>query len=225
MRSATAAVHVHGAGHQHEGKTMHSRHGITAMAMMAALLTACGGNPPPESAATPAGATTAGGSAPATAADPAPATAEPRPISQLDAVRAEVAGDPGTNGRSVVESGLDAPELAALQDRIHFDFDRADLRESDRQKLRQKYEVLRRHPSLRIEIEGHCDERGPDEYNLALGLRRAAAARQYLLALGVGADRITVRSFGNERPLDTRQTEEAWALNRRAEFLITQAAR
>jgi peptidoglycan-associated lipoprotein len=103
---------------------------------------------------------------------------------------------------------------------IHFDFDKANIRSEDAAVLDQKMAILQANPALRIRISGHCDERGSDEYNLALGNRRATAAKQYLVSHGIDASRIETVSYGEERPLDPGHTEEAWAKNRRDEFEI-----
>lgn len=103
---------------------------------------------------------------------------------------------------------------------IYFDFDRSDLTREARAILAENARKLEENPELYIRIAGHCDERGTVEYNLALGERRALAARSYLLNYGIAAGRITVISYGKEKPLDTRNTAEAWARNRRAEFII-----
>ncbi len=103
---------------------------------------------------------------------------------------------------------------------IHFDFDRYDIRPQDAEILKQNAEVLKRFPTLKIQIEGHCDERGTEEYNLALGERRANSAKRYLITLGIAAERMTTISYGEERPLDPGHNEEAWAKNRRAQFVI-----
>ncbi|MGQ9604390.1 MAG: peptidoglycan-associated lipoprotein Pal [bacterium] len=112
------------------------------------------------------------------------------------------------------------PKEAIKLERIHFDFDRYNLRPDAIQVLTRNAEVLLAHPEIRIVIEGHCDERGTDEYNLALGERRAAAARDFLVRFGIDMSRISTVSYGEERPLDPRSNEEAWAKNRRAEFVI-----
>lgn len=104
----------------------------------------------------------------------------------------------------------------------HFDFDRSDIRAGrDRQVLEQKVAILQTNPNLRIEIIGHCDERGPAAYNMALGQRRADAARRFLTSRGIAGDRVATRSRGEEQPLDPARTREAWARNRRVEFAIT----
>lgn len=104
---------------------------------------------------------------------------------------------------------------------INFDFDRAEIRSGDAQVLDRKLAVLQANPNLMIEIVGHCDERGSDEYNLALGNRRALAAKQYLVSRGIADNRISTRSMGEEQPLDPASNEDAWARNRRDEFPVT----
>lgn len=103
--------------------------------------------------------------------------------------------------------------------RIHFDFDQFDLTPQAIRNLELNAEVLRAYPDANILIEGHCDERGTVEYNLALGDKRARAAKAYLVSLGIAAQRISTISFGKERPLDHGHNESAWAQNRRAEFI------
>lgn len=107
-----------------------------------------------------------------------------------------------------------------LQTRIHFDYDKSNIRPSDAAILDQKLAVLQANPNLRIRITGHCDERGSDEYNLALGNRRAVAARQYLVSRGIAANRIETASMGEEQPLVQGRGEEVWSQNRRDEFAI-----
>jgi peptidoglycan-associated lipoprotein len=108
-----------------------------------------------------------------------------------------------------------------LETMINFEYDQSQVRQQDASVLDQKLGILRANPGLRIQITGHADERGSDEYNLALGNRRALAARQYLIDRGISGDRISTNSLGEERPLDPRSNEEAWARNRRDEFSIT----
>ncbi len=103
---------------------------------------------------------------------------------------------------------------------IHFAFDRYDLRPDARGVLRDLAGWLAEHEGWEVTIEGHCDERGTIEYNLALGERRAEAAKAYLRSLGVPDDRITTISYGEERPLDPGSNEEAWAKNRRDHFIV-----
>jgi peptidoglycan-associated lipoprotein len=103
---------------------------------------------------------------------------------------------------------------------IHFDYDKANIRPDDAGTLDQKVAILQANPQLRIRIGGHCDERGSDEYNLALGNRRAQAAKQYLVSHGIDASRIETQSWGEERPLVDGHDETAWSQNRRDEFEI-----
>lgn len=108
--------------------------------------------------------------------------------------------------------------LAAM---IHFDLDKSNIRQDDMATLDQKVAILQANPDLKIRIGGHCDERGSDEYNLALGNRRAQSAKQYLVSHGIDAGRIETQSWGEEKPLVDGHDESAWSQNRRAEFEIT----
>lgn len=101
---------------------------------------------------------------------------------------------------------------------IYFDFDKSELRAEAKDVLKDKADFLRDNPQYSVRVEGHCDERGTNEYNLALGDRRAHAAKKYLMALGISEDRISTISYGEERPADPRSTPEAWDKNRRDEF-------
>ena len=103
---------------------------------------------------------------------------------------------------------------------IHFDYDKSNIRPDDAGTLDQKVAILQANPELRIRIGGHCDERGSDEYNLALGNRRAQAAKQYLVSHGIDGSRIETQSWGEERPLVDGHDEGAWSQNRRDEFEI-----
>jgi len=103
---------------------------------------------------------------------------------------------------------------------IHFAFDRYDLSPVARENLAENAEFIIKFPEAKIQIEGHCDERGTNEYNLALGERRAMAARNYLISLGVPTNRLSTISYGEELPIDTGHNEEAWAKNRRGHFVI-----
>jgi peptidoglycan-associated lipoprotein len=118
---------------------------------------------------------------------------------------------PGIEGE-VLESKL-------LKD-IHFDFDKYDIRPGDALILKENAALLTKHPTVKIQIEGHCDERGTVEYNLALGERRANSTKKYLISLGISPERISTISYGEERPLDPGHNEEAWAKNRRAHTII-----
>ena len=110
-----------------------------------------------------------------------------------------------------------APEANKLL-MVHFAFDSAQLSDEAQSELRTNADYLRKTPNARIVIEGHCDERGSAEYNLALGERRAIAVKKYLAWLGIDASRLQTVSYGSEQPLDPAHTEQAWAENRRAQF-------
>jgi peptidoglycan-associated lipoprotein len=108
-----------------------------------------------------------------------------------------------------------------LSEPIHFDLDRTEILAMEQSLLERKVELLRRNPRIEIRIDGNTDERGSDEYNLALGMRRAAAAKQFLIQRGIDAARINTASNGEERPLCQDHDESCWSRNRRAEFVIT----
>ena len=110
-------------------------------------------------------------------------------------------------------------ESKLLKD-IYFDYDKYEIRREDEEILRENAAFLKKNPKMKIQIEGHCDERGTAEYNLALGERRANSTKKYLVSLGITSDRISTISYGEERPLDPRNNEEAWAKNRRAHIVV-----
>lgn len=126
-------------------------------------------------------------------------------------------------------AGLAAEDLEAAAARrameefvsedIHFDFDKSFIRADAQPILEKKADWLRKNPDANITIEGHCDERGTNEYNLALGDRRAESAKAFLMNLGISGSRMTTVSYGEERPVDTASNEDAWAKNRRAHFV------
>ena len=104
--------------------------------------------------------------------------------------------------------------------KIFFDFDRFDIRNEYQDTLRAKADVLKRYSQINVMIEGHCDERGTEEYNMALGERRARAAYEYLLKLGVSPNQLQMISYGKDRPAVTGNDESAWSQNRRDEFKV-----
>ncbi len=111
-------------------------------------------------------------------------------------------------------------ESALLKD-IHFDFDKYDIRPGDAALLKENAALLNKYTNVRIQLEGHCDERGTVEYNLALGERRANSAKNYLVSLGISPARVSTISYGKEKPLDPAHNEAAWAKNRRAHTVVT----
>jgi len=135
------------------------------------------------------------------------------PVVQPDATAGSAAGI------STEPVGDVAGKDAMLKlEKVYFDFDAYTLTPLAREVLARNAEWLRNNPEARLTIEGHCDERGSDEYNLALGQRRADAAKSYLVGLGIAADRLTSISYGEERPAVVGSDESAWSQNRRAEF-------
>jgi peptidoglycan-associated lipoprotein len=112
----------------------------------------------------------------------------------------------------------------SVGDRVFFGYDRFDLTPEARSVLERQAAWLRQYPNVRVLVAGNCDERGTREYNLALGARRAAAARDYLVSLGIPAERVETVSYGKERPLDPRANEEAWSVNRNSHTQIVSGA-
>jgi peptidoglycan-associated lipoprotein len=113
---------------------------------------------------------------------------------------------------------------ATLEQRIHFELDRADLTPEARATLAEKVEILRSSPGVTLRIDGHADERGSDEYNLALSKRRAAEAKRFMAEQGIDASRLETVGYGEERPLDESSSEAAWSMNRRADFQVSGGA-
>lgn len=117
-----------------------------------------------------------------------------------------------------------AEARATLGEMVHFDFDKSTIRPDAQAILLQKVAVLRASPDVKLRIDGYCDERGSTEYNLALGERRAEAVRDFLTGYGLSASRFTVFSYGKSDPIDPAHNEDAWAKNRRDQFVITAGA-
>jgi peptidoglycan-associated lipoprotein len=124
------------------------------------------------------------------------------------------AGPPGGIGASAMVPGSQQDLAATAGDRVFFAFDRSDINAEGQQTLERQAAWLHRYPHVVVLIEGHCDERGTREYNLALGERRANAVKNVLIAAGVSASRISTISYGKERPIVVGSNEEAWAQNR-----------
>jgi len=125
--------------------------------------------------------------------------------------------------QAVKEAPAAREEAATAQgelDTIYFDFDAFVLTASARSTLTKNAEALKKNGSMKVRIEGNCDERGSDEYNLALGEKRAKAAMNYLVTLGIPADRLSIISYGKEKPADPGHDDAAWAKNRRDDFII-----
>lgn len=169
----------------------------------AAFAVACGGSPPPEEPAPE----------PTPVAEPTP---QPEPVDDSAErermERERMAREADERARAV------AADLAAV---INFDYDQAAVRSADQATLDRKAAILVANPSVKLRISGHADERGSDEYNLALGNRRAAAAKRYLENKGVEGSRLEVISYGEERPANPGSDENSFAQNRRDEFEVT----
>lgn len=147
----------------------------------------------------------------------APATPPPAPPPSTPHAAPPVA-DEYARLRAMPTDEIDRMGLLA---EIHFDLDKSDIREGDRAVLSKNAEVLKRFDFLRVTIEGHCDERGTVEYNLALGERRAKGAYDYVVSLGVPADRLKTVSYGKEIQVCNEANEGCWQRNRRAKFTVT----
>jgi peptidoglycan-associated lipoprotein len=155
---------------------------------------------------------------PPTAADtPAPAPPPPpRPVSEPVPVPPEPLAEDAIAGKSLDDLNRDSPLRP-----LFFELDSSEVSAEGQQVLQANAGVIRKYATWQITIEGHCDERGTAEYNLALGERRALAAKNYLVSLGIPAERVRIVSYGKEFPFDAGHDEAAWARNRRAHFVIT----
>ena len=165
---------------------------------------------------------------PKTVDTPVAAPVAPVPTASTTDVRAEARPDTGAD--QIQADPLTDPDLAKLNSYVrergllcdvYFDFDKAELKAESRERLARNAEWLKSHPEFQVAIEGHCDDRGTNEYNLALGERRASSARDYLVTLGVAAARVRTLSYGEERPVCTQENENCWWQNRRAHFVVT----
>ena len=179
-----------------------------ALVTVAALSAACGGQPEPEQPA------------PMPAVDSSAIRERARQDSIDAARRAAEEAARRAEAERAARAAAEAlrTDLASM---IHFDYNVADIRPQDQAVLDRKASIMQANTAVRMRISGHADERGSDEYNLALGNRRAASAKRYLVNRGIDAGRIDVISFGEERPLAMGSDETAWAQNRRAEFEVT----
>ncbi len=129
--------------------------------------------------------------------------------------------DMGSDGMNLELNGDSDSGKAGTLSTVYFDFNSSSLNSSTRNALESNANFLKENPSVEVQIEGHADERGGVQYNLALGERRAQAAKQYLVSMGVSSSRITTISFGKERPIAFGHDESAWSQNRRANFVVT----
>ena len=183
---------------------------LTALVLLVAItVTACSRRtppPPPPPPAPPAPVVQPAPPPPPPPPPPAPAPAPPRPLTEEEIF----------SKKTVDELNAEMP----LAD-VMFDYDQFAIREDQRATLQKNADYLRRWQTVRATIEGHADSRGTNQYNLALGERRANATKEYLVGLGIAADRLLVVSKGEETPACTEETESCWARNRRGHFIIT----
>jgi peptidoglycan-associated lipoprotein len=142
--------------------------------------------------------------------------APPQPVTEPVIVPAEPVRDDAVVGASLDDLNKNSPLKA-----VFFELDSSDLNAPAQRALDEDAALLKRYTGWAVTVEGHCDERGTAEYNLALGERRAVAARAYLVSIGISADRLRIVSYGKEFPFDAGHDEGAWAKNRRAHFVIT----
>jgi len=181
-----------------------------AVPLLVVSVAGCGGKKrPPVVAVDPTTTTTSDRGTPSQAPLPVETGPDVQPIDS-DVARGEdfTVSDPETGEGGPIED-------------IHFEYDQATLTDQARAILDRHSAWLKAHPTAKVMVEGHCDERGTVEYNLALGDRRARAARDYLASVGVSGEMLRTTSYGKERPLDTASTEAAWARNRRAHFTVS----
>src|SRR5690349_24057438 len=188
----------------------HKRRSVLAVMMVALLIAgACGKKKPPVARPTspppPASSTTSG-------RPPGP----PEPVKEPVVVPAEpIASD------TLSSTDIDTLNKNSPFQPVFFAYDQDDIDAEGQQALNHNAELMKKYPTWIVTIEGHSDERGTAEYNLALGERRALAARNYLVSLGIPADRLRTVSYGKEFPFDPGHTESAWEKNRRAHFVVT----
>lgn len=188
---------------------------LVALAVLVAVVTtACAKKKPPVARPTPP-PPSAGAGAP-----PAP----PAPLPEPEPPVASVPAEPGMTGSALPDynaRSLDELNRESPLQPVFYSLDSADVAGDTQAVLQKNAEILRQYPNWVVTIEGHCDERGTAEYNLTLGERRAQASRAYLVSLGIPADRLKTVSYGKEFPFDQAATEEAYARNRRAHFVVT----
>jgi len=182
---------------------------IAGLLLSVLIVSACGGKKPPVARPTPPPPPPSGTTA---SRPPAP----PEPVAEPTIVPAEPVRDERISSASLDDLNRNSPLKPAF-----FEYDSSELTADAQRALNDNAGLLKQYPAWTVTIEGHCDERGTAEYNLALGERRAVAARAYLVSLGISADRLRTVSYGKEFPFDPGHDEPAYAKNRRAHFVIT----
>jgi peptidoglycan-associated lipoprotein len=190
-------------------QTEHTMMRRTGWLLVALLMVAgCNRNPPPVARPTPPPMPVAG----AATRPPAP----PEPVAEPTIVPPEPIRD-----EAITSTDLDTLNKNSPLKPMFFEYDSSELTQAAEAVLNENAAVLKRFPTWTVTIEGHCDERGSAEYNLALGEKRAVAGRTYLVSLGISADRLRTVSYGKEFPFDPGHDEPAFSKNRRAHFVIT----
>jgi peptidoglycan-associated lipoprotein len=194
---------------------MHSRWASSSLVVMVAVVAlaagACQKKVPPVARPIPPPPP------PVTAPEPTKPPAPPEPVKE----------PPVTPPSPIVEDKMLTASLDEINKNsplkpVFFDYDSSDISAEGQQLLQSNAEVMKKYKSWVVTVEGHCDERGTAEYNLALGERRAVSARTYLVSLGIPAERVRIISYGKEFPFDPGHTDAAWAKNRRDHFVVTQ---
>ena len=190
---------------------MKAARSLTTLVAVAALMTAvaCGKKNPPVARPAPPPAVT---NTPPPPRPPAP----PEPVREPTVVPSEPVRDDAISSASLDDLNKNSPLKP-----VFYELDSSDLSQANQKALDENAALLKRYPTWAVTVEGHCDERGTAEYNLALGERRAIAARAYLVSLGISAERLRTVSYGKEFPFDPGHDDGAFAKNRRAHFVIT----
>jgi peptidoglycan-associated lipoprotein len=183
---------------------------VAGLVLCAVIISACGGRRPPV--ARPAPPPPTGSGSGAAARPPSP----PEPVAEPTIVPQEPVQDDRIATSTLDDLNRNSPLKPAF-----FEYDSSELSADAQRALNDNSALLKQYPNWTVTIEGHCDERGTAEYNLALGERRAVAARAYLVSLGISADRLRTVSYGKEFPFDPGHDDAAYAKNRRAHFVIT----
>ena len=184
--------------------------GLILAALVLTAAFACHKNKPPVARPTPPPVPTGANTSPSR--PPAP----PEPVAEPTIVPPEPVRDDAIASASLDDLNRNSPLKP-----VFFELDSSELNSANQRALDEDAALLKRYPSWTVTIEGHCDERGTAEYNLALGERRAVTARAYLVSLGIPADRLRTVSYGKEFPFDPGHDEAAWTKNRRAHFVVT----
>ena len=183
---------------------------VMAAVALAMVVGACGKKKPPVARPMPPPGATA------TSTAPTPPPAPPRPVAEPVPVPPEPMREDSVGSRSLDDLNRESPLKP-----VFYELDSADVSPAGQQILQANAQILKRFPTWQVTVEGHCDERGTAEYNLALGERRALSAKTYLVSLGIPADRVRTVSYGKEFPFDAGHDDSAWSRNRRAHFVIT----